>query len=443
MSKKSNQYYVCDNCGYESPVWFGRCPSCKAWNSAVNYRVSSKGKRNNEFQKEEIKTVSLDKINGGEGFRYRTGLDELDRAMGGGIVPGSVTLLSGEPGIGKSTLVLQLSDKISKEKNVLYVTGEESLRQIKLRADRLGLQNTNRIDVITSTNIDFLEDTDVERYSLIIFDSLQTLKHPEVASLPGSVVQVRECTNYIVGIAKKIDVPVFIVGHITKGGQIAGPKLIEHLVDTVLYFETNKTGFRFIRTIKNRFGPADEVAVFEMKSNGLDEIQDISTIFLDDFSSAPGNIITAVNEGSKIFLIEVQSLVSKPIYGNPRRLSSGISLDRVLLTSAVLTRRAKLPLDSMDIYVNVVGGIQITDPGVDLAVASSLISAFLDKSLEQGTAAFGEIGLDGSIRSVSFSERRIERLKDSGFKNILSPARGEISNIGELARVIGGKHGLS
>jgi DNA repair protein RadA/Sms len=269
------------------------------------------------------------------------------------------------------------------------------------------------------------------------------LKHPEVASLPGSVVQVRECTNYIVGIAKKIDVPVFIVGHITKGGQIAGPKLIEHLVDTVLYFETNKTGFRFIRTIKNRFGPADEVAVFEMKSNGLDEIQDISTIFLDDFSSAPGNIITAVNEGSKIFLIEVQSLVSKPIYGNPRRLSSGISLDRVLLTSAVLTRRAKLPLDSMDIYVNVVGGIQITDPGVDLAVASSLISAFLDKSLEQGTAAFGEIGLDGSIRSVSFSERRIERLKDSGFKNILSPARGEISNIGELARVIGGKHGLS
>jgi DNA repair protein RadA/Sms len=370
MSKKSNQYYVCDNCGYESPVWFGRCPSCKAWNSAVSYRVSSKSKKSNEFQKEGIKGVSLDKIVGGEGFRYRTGLDELDRALGGGIVPGSVTLLSGEPGIGKSTLVLQLSDKISKEKNVLYVTGEESLRQIKLRADRLSLQNTSRIDVITSTNIDFLEDTDVEKYSLIIFDSLQTLKHPEVGSLPGSVVQVRECTNYIVGIAKRIDVPVFIVGHITKGGQIAGPKLIEHLVDTVLYFETNKTGFRFIRTIKNRFGPADEVAVFEMKSNGLDEIQDISTIFLDDFSSAPGNIITAVNEGSKIFLIEVQSLVSKPIYGNPRRLSSGITLDRVLLTSAVLTRRAKLPLDSMDIYVNVVGGIQITDPGVDLAVAS-------------------------------------------------------------------------
>ncbi|TYB92618.1 MAG: DNA repair protein RadA [Kosmotoga sp.] len=439
MSKKSNQYYVCDNCGYESPVWFGRCPSCKSWNSAVSYKVPKKNERSEEFQKEEVKSIALDKINGGEGYRYRTGLDELDRVLGGGIVPGSVTLLSGEPGIGKSTLVLQLSDKISKNMNILYVTGEESLRQIKLRADRLGLRNKSRIDVITSTNIDFLEDTDVEKYALIIFDSLQTLKHPEVASLPGSVVQVRECTNYIVGIAKKTDVPVFIVGHITKGGQIAGPKLIEHLVDTVLYFETNKTGFRFIRTIKNRFGPADEVAVFEMKSGGLDEIKDISTIFLDDFSSAPGNIITAVNEGSKIFLIEVQSLVSKPIYGNPRRLSSGISLDRVLLTSAVLTRRAKLPLDSMDIYVNVVGGIQITDPGVDLAVAASLISAFLDKSLEQGTAAFGEIGLDGSIRSVSFSERRVERLKASGFKDIWFPDSGEISNIRELAKVIGGK----
>ncbi|MFO7881624.1 MAG: DNA repair protein RadA [Kosmotogaceae bacterium] len=438
MSKKSNQYFVCDNCGYESPVWFGRCPSCKAWNSAVSLRVSGKNEKKTTFQREEVKSVSLGNIDSDEGYRYKTGLSELDRVLGGGIVPGSVTLLSGEPGIGKSTLVLQLSDRISKEKNVLYVTGEESLRQIKLRADRLGLLNKNNIDVITSTNINFLEDLNVKNYSLIIFDSLQTLKHPEVASFPGSVVQVRECTNYIVGTAKKTDIPVFIVGHITKGGQIAGPKLIEHLVDTVLYFETNKTGFRFVRTIKNRFGPADEVAVFEMKSSGLEEIKDISTIFLEGFSTAPGNIITAVNEGSKIFLIEVQSLVSKPIYGNPRRLSSGISLDRILLTSAVLTRRAKLPLDSMDIYVNVVGGIQITDPGVDLAVATSLISAFLDKSMEQGTAAFGEIGLDGSIRSVSFSERRIERLEASGFKNILSHDKGEISNIRELAKLIGG-----
>ncbi|MFW6121574.1 MAG: DNA repair protein RadA [Petrotogales bacterium] len=443
MNKKSNQYFVCDNCGYESPVWFGRCPSCKAWNSAVSLRVSNKKEKKVSLQREEIKSVSLENVDTGESYRYKTGLNELDRVLGGGIVPGSVTLLSGEPGIGKSTLVLQLSDRISDKKNVLYVTGEESLRQIKLRADRLKLLHKNNIDVITSTNIDFLEDLKIEKYSLVIFDSLQTLKHPEVASLPGSVVQVRECTNYIVEIAKRTDIPVFIVGHITKGGQIAGPKLIEHLVDTVLYFETNKTGFRFVRTIKNRFGPADEVAVFEMKSDGLSEIQDISTIFLDDFSTAPGNIITAVNEGSKIFLIEVQSLVSKPIYGNPRRLSSGIALDRVLLTSAVLTRRARLPLDNMDIYVNVVGGIQITDPGVDLAVATSLVSAFFDKSMVQGTAAFGEIGLDGSIRSVSFSERRVDRLKDSGFRNIISPEREDISNIRELAKLIGGDHGVS
>ncbi len=443
MSKKSNQYFVCDNCGYESPVWFGRCPSCKAWNSAVSLRVSNNKEKRVSLQREEIKSISLENVDTGESYRYKTGLNELDRVLGGGIVPGSVTLLSGEPGIGKSTLVLQLSDSISDKNKVLYVTGEESLRQIKLRAERLKLLHENNIDVITSTNIDFLEDLKIEKYSLVIFDSLQTLKHPEVASLPGSVVQVRECTNYIVEIAKRTDIPVFIVGHITKGGQIAGPKLIEHLVDTVLYFETNKTGFRFVRTIKNRFGPADEVGVFEMRSDGLNEIQDISTIFLDDFSTAPGNVITAVNEGSKIFLIEVQSLVSKPIYGNPRRLSSGIALDRVLLTSAVLTRRARLPLDSMDIYVNVVGGIQITDPGVDLAVATSLVSAFLDKSMAQGTAAFGEIGLDGSIRTVSFSERRVDRLKDSGFKNIISPDRGDISNIRELAKLIGGNHGVS
>ncbi|OAA29751.1 DNA repair protein RadA [Kosmotoga arenicorallina S304] len=414
---KKKQVYVCNSCGYESPAWFGKCPMCGEWNTAAKIAVEpSFLNETNNFEGPR----ALADVKTSEHIRFSSGMKEIDRVLGGGIVPGSVILISGEPGIGKSTLMLQAAARIAGNKSVLYISGEESEGQLKLRAERLGISG-DHIKVATTGDLSFLTSLDIKQYSLIVFDSLQTLKLPGVSSLPGSVVQVRECANYIVSLAKGNSVPVFIVGHVTKGGQIAGPKLVEHLVDTVLYFEASKTGYRFLRTTKNRFGPSDEIAVLEMSSKGLEEISDLSTIFVEDYVPAPGNVITAVVEGSKTFLVEIQSLVSKPLYGTPRKLSNGISLDRVLLIAAVLNRRAGIPLDSLDIYVNVAGGLQLSDPGVDLAMASSIVSAFLDRPLPEGFAAFGEIGLDGSIRPAMFSDRRIDRLKNSGFTSIYSP----------------------
>lgn len=414
---KKKQVYVCNSCGYESPAWFGKCPMCGEWNTAAKIAVEpSFLNETNNFEEPR----ALADVKTSEHIRFSSGMKEIDRVLGGGIVPGSVILISGEPGIGKSTLMLQAAARIAGNKSVLYISGEESEGQLKLRAERLGISG-DHIKVATTGDLSFLTSLDIKQYSLIVFDSLQTLKLPGVSSLPGSVVQVRECANYIVSLAKGNSVPVFIVGHVTKGGQIAGPKLVEHLVDTVLYFEASKTGYRFLRTTKNRFGPSDEIAVLEMSSKGLEEISDLSTIFVEDYVPAPGNVITAVVEGSKTFLVEIQSLVSKPLYGTPRKLSNGISLDRVLLIAAVLNRRAGIPLDSLDIYVNVAGGLQLSDPGVDLAMASSIVSAFLDRPLPEGFAAFGEIGLDGSIRPAMFSDRRIDRLKNSGFSSIYSP----------------------
>lgn len=437
MSKK-RRVYVCDACGFESPAWFGKCPSCSEWNTAVSMTISDDSERETIPEvKNTVKTLA--EINSADALRLPVNIQEFDRITGGGIVAGSVSLISGEPGIGKSTLMLQVADKIAKNKKVLYVTGEESLRQVRIRAERLGIENMERIEAVSTFDIGFLKKHDLSDYGLLIFDSLQTMKLPEVQSLPGSVVQVRECANFIVSRAKMAEVPVFIVGHITKGGQIAGPKLIEHLVDSVLYFESSKTGYRFLRTIKNRFGPADEIAVFEMTSGGLKQVQDISGIFVEDYISAPGNVIAAVSEGSRSFLVEVQSLVSKPIYGTPRRLSTGIPIERVLLISAVLAKRAGIPLDSMDIYVNIAGGLQIEDTGLDLAVAVSLVSSFMDRALPDDLVAFGEIGLDGTVRSVQGTDRRTERIKSSKFKTVLSPdGDSPVNEVRQLMKIIGG-----
>ena len=437
MSKK-RRAYVCEACGFESPAWFGKCPSCGEWNSAVSLSISEDSV-GDTVASTGNNVKALAEVDSADALRLPVNMQEFDRIIGGGIVAGSVSLISGEPGIGKSTLMLQVADKVALEKKVLYVTGEESLRQVKIRAERIGIKNLNRIEAVSTFDIGFLRKLELSDYGLLIFDSLQTLRLPDIPSLPGSVVQVRECANFIVSKAKMAEVPVFIVGHITKGGQIAGPKLIEHLVDSVLYFESSKTGYRFLRTMKNRFGPSDEIAVFEMTSLGLKPISDISGIFVEDYVSAPGNVIAAVSEGSRSFLVEVQSLVSKPIYGTPRRLSTGIPLDRVLLISAVLAKRAGIPLDSMDVYVNIAGGLQIEDTGLDLAVAVSLVSSFLDRALPDDLVDFGEIGLDGTVRSVQGKARTLERIKSSKFRTVLSPEGNDsISEVRQLLKLIGG-----
>jgi len=434
---KKKRSYVCDVCGYESPAWFGRCPSCNEWNTAIAFVTQSDQEESASASRFEAKPLS--EIDGDESLRMNTGIEELNRSLGGGIVPGSAILVSGEPGIGKSTLMLQLSDLIAGEKPVLYISGEESVRQLKLRAERLHLSNKERIEVVSANEIDSLKGSGIDKYCMVVVDSLQTIRMSSVPSLPGSVVQVRECANMLVSLAKSSDIPFLMVSHITKGGQIAGPKLVEHLVDTVLYFESSKTGYRFLRTVKNRFGPSDEIAVFEMTSEGLREVSDISSLFVEDYTSAPGNVVSVIYEGSRAFLIEVQALVSKPVYGTPRRLASGVPLERLLLVTAVLTKRAGIPLDSLDLYLNVAGGLQIEDTGVDLAIAAALVSSYSDISIPEGIAFFGEIGLDGTVRSVSSTEKRVERAKKSSFSRIAAPeGRNGIKDVKQLLKIIGG-----
>ncbi|HCO70390.1 MAG TPA: DNA repair protein RadA [Mesotoga infera] len=434
---KKKRSYVCDVCGYESPAWFGRCPSCNEWNTAIAFLTERDQEESSSAAGFEAKPLS--EIDGDESPRMDTRIEELNRSLGGGIVPGSAILVSGEPGIGKSTLMLQLSDLIAGEKPVLYISGEESVRQLRLRAERLRLSNKERIEVVSANEIDSLKGSGIDKYGMVVVDSLQTIRMSSVPSLPGSVVQVRECSNMLVSLAKSSDIPFLMVSHITKGGQIAGPKLVEHLVDTVLYFESSKTGYRFLRTVKNRFGPSDEIAVFEMTSEGLREVSDISSLFVEDYTSAPGNVVSVIYEGSRAFLIEVQALVSKPVYGTPRRLASGVPLERLLLVTAVLTKRAGIPLDSLDLYLNVAGGLQIEDTGVDLAIAAALVSSYTDTSLPEGVAFFGEIGLDGTVRSVSSTEKRVERAKKSSFSRIAAPeGRNGIKDVKQLLKIIGG-----
>ena len=434
---KKKRSYVCDVCGYESPAWFGRCPSCNEWNTAIAFVTESDREDSTSTYQFEAKPLS--EIDSDESLRMNTGIEELNRSLGGGIVSGSAILVSGEPGIGKSTLMLQLSDLVAGEKPVLYISGEESVRQLRLRAERLRLSNKERIEVVSANAIDSLKVSGIDKYSMVVVDSLQTIRMSSVPSLPGSVVQVRECANLLVSLAKSSDIPFLMVSHITKGGQIAGPKLVEHLVDTVLYFESSKTGYRFLRTVKNRFGPSDEIAVFEMTSEGLREVSDISSLFVEDYTSAPGNVVSVIYEGSRAFLIEVQALVSKPVYGTPRRLASGVPLERLLLVTAVLTKRAGIPLDSLDLYLNVAGGLQIEDTGVDLAIAAALVSSYTDTSIPEGIAFFGEIGLDGTVRSVSSTEKRVERAKKSSFSRIAAPeGRNGIKDVKQLLKIIGG-----
>lgn len=432
MKNKGN-YFVCDVCGYESSKWFGKCPQCGEWNSVQEVMNLDKSKK---AMRKSASFVSLKKINFETASRLATGYEHLNRVLGGGLVRGSVILIGGDPGVGKSTLVTQLCSKF---KNSYYISGEESFEQIYLRYKRVA-NSESEIKVMTTTYLDnaikLLENEITERPedSLVIVDSIQTMRSSEINSLPGGAVQIRECTSSVVEFAKTNNVPVIIIAHITKSGQIAGPKLVEHLVDVVLYFEgNNETDLRILRSVKNRFGPTNEIGVFEMHEKGLLEVLDPSERFYDAQSNLSGNSLAAIIEGNTSLVVEVQGLVVNAQFSTPRRLSKGINPERLSLISAVLTKRLNIEVEKNDIFINLLGGMKTTDPGIDFPVALSLYSSYTNRLFPKGSASFGEVGLDGKIRAVSFPEKRITELKRLGFTKVFVPGK-TMKRISEKAK---------
>ncbi len=430
--------FVCNSCSYESPKWLGRCPSCQEWNTLVEEVVSkppAKGKL------KKASAVSLSSITNEDLFRFSTGIGEFDRVLGGGIVPGSLILLGGDPGIGKSTLILQVSNHIaSSGQKVLYISGEESLKQIKLRALRLDI-DTDNIFLSNEQNIDILEDyiSDISP-SVIVIDSIQTVFTGNLSSIPGSVSQLREATAIIMDLAKRLDVAVFLIGHVTKEGAIAGPKILEHMVDVVVYFEGDKTfTFRLLRGIKNRFGSTDEIGLMEMTSLGLVEILDPSYLFLGvRDNEASGVAVASTIEGSRAILVEIQSLVSASGFGQARRMASGIDQNRLSLIIAVLEKYKGYQLASYDVFLKVTGGVFLKDSAVDLAILAAIISSYADINLPSDTIFIGEIGLSGQIRLVSNLKLRLNEAEKLGFKRAIIPpmaGRGEIDTSLEVTEM--------
>ncbi|WP_027633503.1 DNA repair protein RadA [Clostridium hydrogeniformans] len=428
---KIRSTFTCQQCGYESPKWMGKCPSCNSWSSFVEeQKISQTSTINNSRTRvltSSEKPRSITEIKSGETERLNTGIDELNRVLGGGLVKGSLTLISGDPGIGKSTLLLQTANNIaSKYGKVLYVSGEESEEQIKIRGDRLKAISSE-LYIISETNLDNI-DIHMENInpSFVIIDSIQTLFKPSITSAPGSVSQVRECSNELMRMAKGKGIPFFIVAHVTKQGELAGPRVLEHMVDTVLYFEGERSEeFRILRTVKNRFGTTSEIGVFEMRQEGLMEVYDPSKMFLEDTSfNQEGSVIIGVMEGSRPILVEVQALVSETNAYNPRRTSVGIDVARLNLILAVLEKKLKIPFYNCDVYVNVVGGLNLQGTVGDLGVALALISSAkgVVSNLER-VVAIGEVGLTGEIRPISSCERIINEASKMGFKNIVLPDR--------------------
>ena len=425
MAKAKASAFFCKECGYESPKWLGQCPMCKAWNSLVEEPVAktktvSRGISANTYKK----PAKLSEIQLEDEDRFKTGFEELDRVLGGGVVRGSLVLVGGDPGIGKSTLLLQVCKNISDDnRTVLYISGEESLKQIKMRAKRVGEIKGN-LSFLCETNLNIIKETVLsEKPHVVVIDSIQTMFNEEVASAPGSVSQVRESTNLLMQIAKENNIAIFIVGHVTKEGQVAGPRVLEHMVDTVLYFEGEKHhSFRILRSVKNRFGSTNEIGVFEMMQDGLKEVINPSEVFLEErLKGATGSAIVVSLEGTRPILAEVQCLLSPAIFGNARRTTSGLDYNRVALLMAVLEKRAGLLLQNQDAYFKSTGGLKLNEPAIDLAIAMSIVSSYK----EQGTAVddcfVGEIGLTGEIRRVNRISDRVKEAQKLGFKRIFIP----------------------
>lgn len=438
MKRIGKSLFVCQSCGYTSPGWMGRCPDCGEWNTLTEERMEDK--------KRDVETVSiaypvpLDEIDLRESDRYRTDIGEFDRVLGGGIVPGSVVLIGGDPGIGKSTLLLQVAEKIaSKVNHILYISGEESSSQIKLRAQRLGI-DTRGIYILAETSLEgILYHANMIPYSMIIVDSIQTIYTGEITSAPGSVSQVREVAAHLMNHAKRHHVPLFIVGHVTKDGSLAGPRVLEHIVDTVLYFEGDKgQQFRILRSVKNRFGSTHEIGVFEMLEGGLKEIDNPSSLFLSErATNSAGSVVVASIEGSRPILTEIQALVSPSPFGVPKRGTTGIDYNRLSLLLGVLEKRVGLHIQGQDIFVNVVGGLELNEPAVDLAIIVALSSSFKDVPVDPYTVVFGEIGLTGEVRGVVSAELRVKEITKLGFKRCIIPEQNASQISSDSIEIIG------
>lgn len=409
MAKKLSTIFVCNNCGYESSKWMGKCPSCNEWNTFFEEKQITANTAKAR-QKANTEVVQLNTVEKKETTRIKTGVEELDRVLGGGFVNGSLTLLGGEPGIGKSTLILQICNSVKVDGKILYVSGEESAEQIKLRADRLGINNEN-ILFLAETDIDVVQNS-LEKYEpkFVIIDSIQTMYSEEITSAPGSVSQVREITARVMQICKQKGITTIIIGHVTKDGSIAGPRVLEHMVDTVLYLEGERYfTYRILRGVKNRFGSTNEIGMFEMEGNGLVEITNPSSILISERNGNPaGSIITVSLEGTRPLLVELQALTTLSVFGMPRRNSIGVDYNRLTLLMAVLEKKAGMQLGNQDVYLNVVGGIKVNEPALDLSIILAVASSYKNISIKEDVVAIGEVGLTGEVRSVNMIDKRIK-----------------------------------
>jgi DNA repair protein RadA/Sms len=438
MKKTSETTFVCQNCGHQSRKWLGKCPECGEWNSLVEERArtATKGPGRSSFKLRDVSAIAYSEIESQDEVRVSSGVTEFDRVLGGGIVPGTLVLIGGDPGIGKSTLLLQVADKLSAGNGaVLYVSGEESERQIKLRGERLGIAAKN-LFLLPETNLEnIFHEVEKLKPTAIVVDSIQTVFSAMIESAPGSVSQVREAAHQFLLLAKNRSIPVFLIGHITKDGSIAGPKALEHVVDTVLYFEGERHhNHRIVRAVKNRFGAANEIGVFEMTSRGLVPVANPSQMFLQERpENVSGSVVTACMEGTRPLLVEIQALVSETKYGTGRRMTQGVDQNRVALLMAMLEKRVGLQMLGDDVFVNIAGGLEVDEPAVDLGVVAAITSSFKGIPVDPQTAVFGEVGLTGEVRGTTQAVGRAREAQALGFKTIIMPS----SNTAGLERMLG------
>lgn len=422
---KEKSVFFCQSCGFESSKWMGQCPGCKEWNTFVDEPVKISAKKGDSHRiSSSSKPVVISEVSTEEVGRISSGSKELDRVLGGGIVKGSLVLIGGDPGIGKSTLLLQVTRDLSLAgKKVLYVSGEESLRQIKMRAERLGNEYRNLL-LLCETNLDDIKLSILEsKPDVVVIDSIQTMYCEDVSSAPGSVSQVREATAILMQIAKQNDISIFIVGHVTKEGAVAGPRVLEHMVDTVLYFEGDRhASYRLLRGVKNRFGSTNEIGVFEMREEGLTEVENPSEFMLSGRAiDASGSVVTCALEGTRPIMVEIQALVCKSAFGIPRRQATGMDFNRVNLLMAVIEKRGNLSIGDQDAYINIAGGMKLNEPSMDLATVIAIISSFKNKPVNPKTIIFGEVGLSGEVRAVSQAELRVKEAAKLGFSTVILP----------------------